>query len=266
MALDFSPFFARYEAILDKVDQAFAQIQAQTGDNVRCAKGCSDCCYALFDLSLVEALYINHHFLKAYSGMEKNEIMERADKADREVNRIKRQLFKATQQGTPSAEILEKVSQTRLRCPLLGKDDLCVLYDHRPLTCHAYGVPTAIGSEVHSCGKSGFEAGKPYPTIHIEKLQDSLMTISHELAKSINSRYKELGSLLIPPSMALITSFDEDYLGAREPGEKQPEPDQPQVQPQECSSCDEDQGSSACSSCKDNSFSITIGGPDQDDD
>lgn len=262
MALDFSEFFDRYAAVLAKVDEAFGQIQEQTGDAVSCGKGCSDCCYALFDLTLVEAMYVSHHFRKSFSGMKKSELMERADHADREVNRMKRKLYKATQKGAPSSEILKLVAETRQRCPLLGEDDQCEMYDHRPITCRAYGVPTAIGGEVHTCGKSGFEPGKPYPTIHIEKLQDSLMSMSLELAGTLNTRYKELGSMLLPLSMALLTEFNADFLGIMKPGTQAEEPvgTPLQMSPSDCNSCDEDQGSSACSSCKDTSFTMTLGG------
>ncbi|MGE4506804.1 MAG: YkgJ family cysteine cluster protein [Desulfovibrionaceae bacterium] len=266
MALDFNDFFKRYEAILKTVDATFEQIQAQTGDMVHCGRGCSDCCYALFDISLVEALYLNHHFQRLFSGPEKNALMERADKADREVNRLKRKLFKASEEGTPSSELLRQVAEARLRCPLLGEDDLCALYDYRPVTCRTYGVPTAIGGEVHTCGRSGFEPGQPYPTIHVEKLQDALMALSQELAQSINSRYVELGSLLIPPSMAIITDMNEDYLGVMQPAQSPAQQPTGNPLPMNCSSCGEGPGSSACSSCKDDSFSITIGGPDRDDD
>lgn len=267
MALDFTDFFKRYEAILAKVDEAFEQIDQQTDGLVHCGRGCSDCCYALFDLTLVEAMYVSHHFRAAFSGMKKSELMEQADKADREVNRLKRRLFKASQSGAPTDEIMKLVAETRLRCPLLGEGDLCELYDHRPLTCRAYGVPTAIGEQVHTCGKSGFEPGKPYPTIRIEKLQDSLMAMSLELAGTINTRYKELGTMLLPLSMALLTEFDEDYLGIMQPGEQPAESaGQPlTMQPSDCASCDEEEGSSACSSCKDNSFSITLDGHEKNE-
>ncbi len=263
MALDFTPFFQRYEAVLSKVDETFVQIQEQTGDLVHCAQGCCDCCYALFDLTLLEAMYISHHFRASFSGMQKSSIMERADKADREVNRLKRQLFKASQQGISTEEILAQVAQSKLRCPLLGENDLCEMYEYRPLTCRAYGVPTAFGGQVHTCGKSGFEQGNPYPTIQIEKLQDSLMSMSLELAGGINTRYKELGSILMPVSMALLTDFDEDFLGIMVA--KGDSSAASCASASGCASCSEQEGSSACASCKDSSFSITLGKNSEED-
>ena len=56
MALDFSDFFKRYEAIIGEADQVFETVKGKYAENVRCEKGCSDCCHALFDLTLVTGL------------------------------------------------------------------------------------------------------------------------------------------------------------------------------------------------------------------
>lgn len=271
MVLDFSPYFERYENIVRQVDGIFAKIQEQHGDLVRCGQGCSDCCYALFDLPLVEALYLNHHFNKKFSGMERSNVLDRADDADREIHRIKRRAFRASQDGRPSSEILLEMAKVKIRCPLLGQDDLCVLYDHRPLTCRLYGVPMNINGAPHTCGRSGFEPGKAYPTVHVEKLQDSLMNLSFEMVAAINSRFKDLGSVLVPPSMALLTDYDESYLGiAVSAAAPQAAESKPAVLPamkdvsEACGSCDK--GESACASCKDKQFSIVLGkGPEDEE-
>lgn len=267
MTLDFSPFFERYENIVRQVDGIFAKIQEQHGDLVRCGQGCSDCCYALFDLSLIEALYINHHFNKKFSGMERSSVLDRADNADREIHRLKRRAYRASQDGLPTAEILRKIAEAKVRCPLLGDDDLCVLYEHRPLTCRLYGVPMNINGEPHTCGRSGFEPGKAYPTVHVEKLQDSLMNLSNDISVAIGSRYKDLGTVLVPPSLALLTEYDETYLGVVGQSEaaktEAAAPTIPTMKEasEACGSCDKDE--SACASCKDKSFSLVLGkGPD----
>lgn len=270
MAQDFTPFFERYENIVRQVDDVFARIQAKHGEQVRCGQGCSDCCHALFDLSLIEALYLNHHFNKAYSGMARSAILERADEADREVHRIKRRAFRASQDGKSTAEILRMIGEARVRCPLLGSDDLCVLYEHRPLTCRLYGVPLEIEGAAHTCARSGFEPGKPYPTVHVAKLQDSLMNLSQDLALGIGSRFDELGSVLVPVSMALLTDYDDSYLGlgkaaaAAQPARPAPTPTVPTLPKasEACGGCDKD--ASACASCKENT--VVLGkGPDEEE-
>ncbi|MGE4554439.1 MAG: YkgJ family cysteine cluster protein [Desulfovibrionaceae bacterium] len=253
MALDFTPFFKRYEALRDGVDKIFIQVQAQYGDLVHCGKGCSDCCYALFDLSLVEAIYINHHFNARYEGRERSRILERADEADRAVYRLKRQIYKASQDGRPAPEILAEVARQRVRCPLLGEENLCVLYEQRPLTCRLYGIPMVIGETAHTCHHSGFEPGKSYPTIQTARLQDQLFDLSGDLARAIGSAYQDLGGMLVPLSMALLTDYDEAYLGVRSGGS--------------CATCASDvdecgQTPGACSGAPD---SVVIGGGDGKD-
>ncbi|HMM38984.1 MAG TPA: YkgJ family cysteine cluster protein [Desulfovibrio sp.] len=265
MSLDFTEFFKKYEAIIGEADKVFETVKAQSGDRVRCKEGCSDCCHALFDLTLIEALYVNHHFNSAYSGLERSRILDRADEADRAVHKFKRDMFKASQAGTSTEDILREAARAKVRCPLLDDDDLCALYARRPVTCRIYGVPTAIGGAAHTCGRSGFEPGGKYPTVFLDKLQDRLYLLSHELATAIGSRYRELGAVLVPLSMALLTSYDEEYLGLAAP-KVEPKPDfsaallKEPVKDEACGSCDKD--SSACASCKEKSFSITIGGPD----
>lgn len=266
MALDFTEYFKKYETIIGEADAAFQAVRSQAGDRVRCKETCSDCCHALFDLTLIEALYLNHHFNQTYSGLVRSRILERADEADRASYRLKREMFKASQGGVSTEEILLQAAQAKVRCPLLNDDDLCDLYAFRPVTCRIYGVPTAIGGQAHSCRHSGFEPGGKYPTVFLDKLQDRLYLLSHELAGSLKTRYRELGSVLVPVSMALLTAYDEDYLGLTAP-KAEPRPDfaaaalkEPAKSP-ECGPCDKD--ASACASCKEKSFSITIGGPDK---
>ena len=268
MALDFTDFFSKYETIIAEADAAFQAVRSQSGDKVRCKETCSDCCHALFDLTLIEALYLNHHFNKTYSGLVRSRILERADEADRAAYRLKRDLFKASRDGASTQDILLQAAQAKVRCPLLNEDNLCDLYEFRPVTCRIYGVPTAIGGQAHSCRHSGFEPGGKYPTVFLDKLQDRLYLLSHELAGSIKTRFRELGTVLVPVSMALLTAYDENYLGLTA-GAAEPQPDFSKASLKEpapeksasCGPCDKD--ASACASCKEKSFSITIGGPDK---
>lgn len=213
MPLDFSEFFRRYEAIIAEADHVFNTVKERYAGNVRCEKGCCDCCHALFDLTLVEAMYLNANFLERFTGKAKSAVLERADEADRQVYRLKRDAFKAVQEGAKSQDILAQMAKVRVRCPLLDDDGACLMYDKRPVTCRIYGVPTAIGGQAHTCGKSGFEKGKAYPTVYLDRIQDKLYALSHELAATLGSRYTELGEMLVPASLALMTEYSEEYLG-----------------------------------------------------
>lgn len=211
---DLTPVFERYETVAREADAVFSRIKGEHSTCVTCHEGCSDCCHALFDLPLIEAAYLNDAFLKAFpSGAERSRVLERAHAADREVHRIKRKAFKASQAGEDVQAILTDLAAKRVRCPLLGDDGKCVLYACRPVTCRLYGVPTAIGGKGHVCGKSAFLPGKAYPTVNMDKIHERLLALSKDLAAHAASEYAEIHTVLVPVSMALITSYDAKYFG-----------------------------------------------------
>jgi len=259
MALDFSKHFTAYEQLVAEVDLIFRRIAESHPEEVRCGKGCADCCYAMFDLSLVEALYLNHHFNQTFEGQARSDILERADQADRMAYRLKRSAYKKKEEeGRPSEEIMEELGKARIRCPLLGESDLCIMYETRPITCRVYGLPLAIGGQARTCGRSGFTTGRPYPTVNIERIQDRLMEISQALAVDLHTRHSRIWDMLIPPSMALMTSFDEEYLGVIQ--------ENPAASPggSPCSACSQDasscgKDSSSCQGCDPDTQTITIG-------
>ncbi len=218
---DLSAVFAKYERLQAEADLLFEKVREQHPDCVTCQPGCSDCCNALFDLPLIEAMYLNKAFTESVPhGRQRSDILLAADQADRRAYKIKREIFKESQQGEDSNKLLEDAARLRLRCPLLDAESRCVLYDRRPVTCRIYGIPTSIGCKAHSCGLAAFKKGQAYPTVDLDRLNNRLMTLSQELAQNLQTRYSELPQVFVPVSMALITSYDEEYLGLTE---KKPE-------------------------------------------
>ncbi|MDR2696609.1 MAG: YkgJ family cysteine cluster protein [Deltaproteobacteria bacterium] len=213
MFASLEPVFTRYELLRDEADALFTQVRRLHPDCVACSPGCSDCCHAMFDLSLVEALYLNRQFRRTVAfGPLHSAIISAAGDADRLAVRIKRDLYANSKDGD-SRQIMEEAARTRVRCPLLDAEDHCRLYEHRPVTCRLYGVPAAIAGEAHVCGKSAFSKGRPYPTVALEKIQDRLAAMSLEIAQTLGTRLKELHLVYVPLSMALLTNYDASYLG-----------------------------------------------------
>ncbi len=218
---DFSPVFAKYESLRAGVDALFKQISADHAQCVNCAEGCSDCCHAMFDLPLVEAMYINRKFTETFGfGPERSAVIELADKADRQAFKFKRKIFKESQEGRDSNEIMSEAARERVRCPLLGDDNRCRMYEFRPLTCRIYGVPVNIGGTAHSCGKSGFKPGGAYPTVSLEAVNNRLMALSREITDLVDGSYSDLHNVFVPLSMALLNDYNEKYLGLEKAGEK----------------------------------------------
>jgi Fe-S-cluster containining protein len=223
MSIDLTPYFKKYETLVETADAAFDRVKKAYADCVKCEEKCADCCFALFDLTLIEALYIHHRFKEKYSGSKKVELFEKANRADRRIYKIKREAYKDFESGKNEGEILAAMAFERVRCPLLNEEELCELYDYRPITCRFYGIPTAIGGSGHTCGMSGFKKGEKYPTVNLDAIHNKLQQISAELLRDIQSKNIKLADLLVPLSSAMITDYDEVYLGiAEEPMEETP--------------------------------------------
>lgn len=220
MDISFSPHFTKYEELMAKADHAFEQVKNDFPDCVKCKIQCYDCCSALFDLALIEALYINYHFNRNFKEKEKDRVLNHANIADRKAYKLKRKTYNDLKSGKDQNEIMIQTAGERIRCPLLTDKNECALYEFRPITCRVYGIPTVIGGNGHTCGLSGFVEGKKYPSVNFDIIQKKLYDLSCELVKDINSKYSKLGEILVPVSTAILTVYDDEYLGIKMP-EKQ---------------------------------------------
>lgn len=224
MDFDFMPYFEKYEKLVAAADAAFERVRQAHAECVKCAQGCADCCHAVFDLTLIEALYINHRFKQEFTGAAGSDLQEKANRTDRLMAKIKRRAQEDLLAGKPETDILADLARERVRCPLLNATDLCALYQYRPLTCRSYGIPTAIGGGGHTCGLSGFKEGETYPTVNMDSIHSRLQEISAELIRDMQSRYIKLADILVPLSTALITDYDEVYFGLKEAPPDEPPP------------------------------------------
>ena len=220
MEFDPTPYYRQYEALSQAADQVFEKVKTEFPQCVKCKQECADCCHALFDLTLIEAMYLNDRFKARFEGEDRVAALEKANRADRKIHKLKRKAYQDLQAGREESDILAGLAAKKVRCPLLNDQDLCDLYDHRPITCRLYGIPTSIGGLGRTCALSGFEGGKPYPTVDIDKIHSRLQEISGELLRDIRSRNIKLVDLLMPLSMALMTDFDETFLGLSTDEEK----------------------------------------------
>lgn len=208
--------FEEYENIVSQVDQVFESVCNQFPECISCKKECSDCCHALFDLTLVEAIYINYKFMENISETKRALILEEANKVDRKLYRLKRDSFRSIESGDKTEDqVLFELAAERSRCPLLNNENLCDLYKFRPITCRLYGIPTSIGGRGHTCGLSMFKEGQNYPTVNLDAIYLKLNDLSSKLVKTIKSSYTQMDKILMPLSMSLLTVFDESYLGVK---------------------------------------------------
>lgn len=157
--------FSRVHTLFQFVDRTVAEIRRRHPDEVRCGPGCCDCCHGLFDISFIEACCL------ASSLSETPEIFTRQAQAAQEAAAAYENVLR---EGSDP-------SRARVRCPLLGEDNLCLCHPVRPINCRTYGTPTLIDNTSHVCGLSGFDRNRSYPTIDLAPLQKSLNNYSVEL-------------------------------------------------------------------------------------
>ena len=179
------------------VDQAFVAVRTQFPDEVHCGQGCDDCCKAVFDLSLVEAVALASIFQGLAEGVRELSL-SRAVEASSAWDQI------------VTADSVDDLARERIRCPLLGEDGLCVCYEARPVNCRTYGIPTVIGGVGHVCGFSAFESGVDYPTVDLEQLQNGLLAMSVRLAGEEAGRKRwPVAKVLLAPEDVFAGLFKE---------------------------------------------------------
>ncbi len=200
----------RYELLVAKADQAFQKMKKEFPEYVKCKPRCSDCCHALFGLFLIEAVYLKHNFDKL-GRKERRAALLRGDKADKELKTLEKRLLA---QDVNPLTINYPLERERIRCSLLGNNEECVLYPHRPITCRVYGIPTAIQGKAHVCGKAGFKSGKTYPKFDLDRAYKELYLLSGELLKEAGRRDSERASLLISVSKAIKTPIEDIIHGS----------------------------------------------------
>ena len=164
---------ADLENLFAVIDRAFETVAEAYPAEVHCSKGCEDCCHALFDVSLVEAVNLLRYFQRL-APSQQTEVRTAAEKF-------------MVMWGEITASGVD-LAVARFRCPLLGQQGTCLCYAARPVNCRTYGVPTVIEGKGHVCGLSGFEPGASYPTVNLEPLQRGLYDYSVHLGGEMVGR------------------------------------------------------------------------------
>src|SRR5215469_11239735 len=123
------------------VDEWFKQIREKYSGHMQCGRGCTACCYGLFDITLADAVNVARGFEKL-PGDVRRDVYSRAEEIHRGIlsripNQTEPTLF--TEDDPLIDEIVDAANSPR--CPLLGENGACRIYDHRPVACRLEGVP-----------------------------------------------------------------------------------------------------------------------------
>ena len=168
--VDAQDLIQRLALIYRRADDACARIREEYPGLVPCRPGCTDCCHAVFDVSIIEGLFI----ARTFSRLDRHTRRDALRRAKRALNAWTRLMRSGTD-----------LSRERIRCPLLSDRGLCICYVARPINCRTYGVPTAFQGEGHVCGLTGFRHGQRYTTLELDPLHKALFDLSREAVPSM---------------------------------------------------------------------------------
>lgn len=125
----------RHELVL--VDEYLAREAARHPEHVHCRRGCAECCYGTFALSLADIAIVQDAFTDLPREC-RHGIVERARALVAEIGIDPSLPFNSVDEADADA-LLEGVAH--MPCPFLGDELECLIYHARPLTCRLHGLP-----------------------------------------------------------------------------------------------------------------------------
>lgn len=132
----------QYGKLLAEVDSWFAAAITKYPEQIRCGKGCSACCRALFDITLLDALFLQQGFARLAPAVRAEVLAE----AERRVAGIRRTwpefahpFLLNHRSENDWQQLMPEDDETP--CLLLDREGHCLVYEYRPMTCRLHGLP-----------------------------------------------------------------------------------------------------------------------------
>lgn len=127
-----------YKSILDRADAFFDSVTKDQPENLQCGRGCSLCCYGLFEIGSGDVPIIA-------DGLARLHPARRA-----KIIRTAREMIASTSHPnlrecdpTEKGAFFDRTSS--LACPALSESGECQIYESRPLVCRTFGLPLRQG-------------------------------------------------------------------------------------------------------------------------
>lgn len=129
-----------YRRILKHADEFFRSVMQSQPQNLQCGRGCSLCCYGLFEVGAADIPVLA-------DGLQKLHPMRRRKIIRRAVEIIAESRHPNLRESTPAEkdEFFNRTASTA--CPNLNGSGECMVYEHRPLICRTFGLPLRDGDD-----------------------------------------------------------------------------------------------------------------------
>jgi Fe-S-cluster containining protein len=129
-----------YTRILDRADDFFRSVAESQPQNLQCGRGCSLCCYGLFEIGSGDVPLIAEGLEKLHSSRRKM-IIRRSQEMIASSNHPDLRDCSADEKNA----FFERTASTP--CPNLNDRGECLMYDNRPLVCRTFGLPLRNADE-----------------------------------------------------------------------------------------------------------------------
>jgi Fe-S-cluster containining protein len=128
-----------YKRVLQHADEFFDAVMRSQPQNLQCGRGCSLCCYGLFEIGSADVVLIAE-------GLAKLHAARRAMVIRRAVEIVATSRHPNLRDCSPieKEEFFDRTASTP--CPNLNDSGECMIYDDRPLVCRTFGLPLRNGA------------------------------------------------------------------------------------------------------------------------
>ncbi len=128
-----------YKSILGRADAFFATVIGEQPQNLQCGRGCSLCCYGLFEIGSGDVPLIAEGLARLPPARRKAII------------RTAQEMMASTthpnlRECAPEEKQAFFTRTSSLACPALSDAGECQIYDARPLVCRTFGLPHREGA------------------------------------------------------------------------------------------------------------------------
>jgi len=129
-----------YKRVIERADDWFRSVSAKQPQNLQCGRGCSLCCYGLFEIGSGDIPLLDEALSKLHPSRRKM-IVRRAQTivASSEHPNIR--------ECSPQEKDLFFERTATTPCPNLDDNGMCLVYENRPLICRTFGLPLRDGAE-----------------------------------------------------------------------------------------------------------------------
>lgn len=135
-----------YRRLIGQVDDWFNRCLDAGGSKLACRGGCSACCRALFDITLLDAWLLRDAFARLPQATRRSVLVRSEERLLQLRQRWPGLDSPYLLNAMPDEEWTEMPEDDNTPCPLLDDNGFCLIYESRPLTCRLHGLPNIDSS------------------------------------------------------------------------------------------------------------------------